>query len=64
MTFGVSTQTRYTTTALTGKPVTVRAIIENVTGANYWLTTASLGYCTFVTVGLPCSYILSAAFDF
>lgn len=55
---------RYTTTALTGKPVTFRANIENVTGANYWLTTASLGYGTFVTVGSPRTYVLSAAFDF
>lgn len=55
---------RYTTTSLTGKPVTFRANIENVTGANYWLTTASLGYGTFVTVGSPRSYLLSAAFDF
>lgn len=50
---------RYTTTALTGKPVTFRANIENVGGANYWLTTG-----TFVTVGSPRTYILSAAFDF
>lgn len=55
---------RYTTTALTGKPVTFRANVENVTGANYWLTTASLGYGTFVTVGAPRSYVLSASFDF
>lgn len=50
---------RYTTTALTGKPVTIRANIENVTGENYWLTTG-----TFVTVGNPRTYIVSAAFDF
>lgn len=50
---------RYTTTALTGKPVTIRANIENVTGETYWLTTG-----TFVTVGSPRTYILSAAFDF
>ncbi len=50
---------RYTTTALTGKPVTFRANIENVGGANYWLTTG-----TYVTVGAPRTYILSAAFDF
>ncbi|UGV26776.1 TonB-dependent receptor [Rhodopseudomonas boonkerdii] len=50
---------RYTTTALTGKPVTFRANIENVGGANYWLSTG-----TFVTVGSPRTYILSAAFDF
>jgi iron complex outermembrane receptor protein len=50
---------RYTTTALTGKPVTFRANIENVTGENYWLTTG-----TYVTVGAPRTYVLSAAFDF
>ncbi|PZA13235.1 TonB-dependent siderophore receptor [Rhodopseudomonas palustris] len=50
---------RYTTTAITGKPVTFRASIENVTGENYWLTTG-----TFVTVGAPRTYLLSAAFDF
>ncbi|ACF00572.1 TonB-dependent siderophore receptor [Rhodopseudomonas palustris TIE-1] len=50
---------RYTTTALTGKPVTFRANIENVTGETYWLTTG-----TYVTVGAPRTYLLSAAFDF
>lgn len=55
---------RYTTTALTGKPVTFRANVENVTGANYWLTTANLNSGAFVTVGSPRTYIVSAAFDF
>ncbi|RJF74385.1 TonB-dependent receptor [Rhodopseudomonas palustris] len=50
---------RYTTTALTGKPVTFRANIENLTGETYWLTTGG-----FQTVGAPRTYILSAAFDF
>ncbi|QUS39403.1 TonB-dependent receptor [Tardiphaga alba] len=50
---------RYTTTAITGKPVTIRANIENVTGENYWLTTGN-----FVTVGSPRTYVVSAAFDF
>lgn len=50
---------RYTTTALTGKPVTFRANIENVTGETYWLTTG-----TYVAVGAPRTYLLSAAFDF
>ena len=50
---------RYTTTALTGKPVTFRANIENVTGETYWLTTGG-----FQTVGAPRTYILTAAFDF
>lgn len=52
---------RYTTTALTGKPVTFRANIENVTGETYWVTSTG---GTFVTVGAPRTYILSAAFDF
>jgi len=50
---------RYVTTAITGKPVTIRANIENVGGENYWLTTG-----TFVTVGNPRTYVVSAAFDF
>ena len=50
---------RYTTTALTGKPVTFRANIENVTGENYWVANGG-----FQTVGSPRTYILSAAFDF
>lgn len=50
---------RYVTTALTGKPVTIRANIENVGGENYWLTTG-----TYATVGNPRTYVLSAAFDF
>jgi iron complex outermembrane receptor protein len=50
---------RYVTTALTGKPVTFRANIENVGGENYWLTTG-----TYATVGNPRTYVLSAAFDF
>lgn len=50
---------RYVTTALTGKPVTIRANIENVGGENYWLTTG-----TYATVGNPRTYIVSAAFDF
>lgn len=50
---------RYTTTALTGKPVTFRANIENVTGENYWITSGG-----FQTVGNPRTYIVSAAFDF
>jgi iron complex outermembrane receptor protein len=50
---------RYTTTALTGKPVTFRANVENLFGKNYWITTGS-----FATVGSPRTYVLSAAFDF
>ena len=55
---------RYTTMALTGKPVTFRLNVENVTGENYWLTTATQNSGAFVTVGSPRTYVLSAAFDF
>lgn len=50
---------RYTTTALTGKPVKFRANIENLFDDNYWLTTG-----TYASVGSPRTYVLSAAFDF
>ena len=50
---------RYTTTALTGKPVTFRATIENLFDENYWVTTG-----TYASTGSPRTYILSAAFDF
>ena len=46
-------------TAFNGRPVTIRANIENLFDKNYWLTTG-----TFVTVGSPRTYIVSAAFDF
>ena len=46
-------------TAFNGRPVTIRANIENLFDNNYWLTTG-----TFVTVGSPRTYIVSAAFDF
>jgi iron complex outermembrane receptor protein len=46
-------------TAFNGRPVTIRANIENVFDNRYWLTTGS-----FVTVASPRTYIVSAAFDF
>lgn len=46
-------------TAYNGRPVTIRANIENVTGENYWLTTG-----TYAAVGNPRTYIMSASFDF
>jgi iron complex outermembrane receptor protein len=49
---------RYATT-INGKPVTFRANIENLFDKDYWLTTG-----TYVTVGAPRTYIVSAAFDF
>ncbi|WP_108521149.1 TonB-dependent receptor [Bradyrhizobium algeriense] len=45
-------------TIFNGRPVTIRANIENVFDNRYWLTTGS-----FVTVGSPRTYIISAAFD-
>jgi len=49
---------RYTT-AFNGHPVTIRANIENLFDKNYWLTTG-----TFVTVGSPRTFLLSATYDF
>lgn len=46
-------------TAINGKPVTLRANIENLLGENYWITSGG-----FQTVGSPRTYIISAAFDF
>jgi iron complex outermembrane receptor protein len=46
-------------TAFNGKPVTIRANIENLFDNDYWITTG-----TFATVGSPRTYVLSAAFDF
>ena len=45
-------------TAFNGRPVTIRANIENVFDNRYWLTTGS-----FVTAASPRTYIISAAFD-
>lgn len=46
-------------TEVVGTPVTLRANVENVFDKDYWLTTG-----TYVTVGAPRTFILSAAFDF
>jgi len=45
-------------TVFNGRPVTIRANIENLFDNRYWITTG-----TFVTVGAPRTYLLSAAFD-
>jgi len=49
--------TRYAT-SFNGRPVTIRANIENLFDKNYWLTSGG-----FQTVGSPRTYIVSAAFD-
>lgn len=46
-------------TSFNGRPVTIRANIENLFDKRYWLTSGS-----FVTVASPRTYIVSAAFDF
>ncbi|WP_449234125.1 TonB-dependent siderophore receptor [Azospirillum doebereinerae] len=42
-----------------GKPVALRANVENLFDKNYWLTTG-----TYVTVGAPRTVVLSASVDF
>ncbi|WP_286191992.1 TonB-dependent receptor [Roseomonas genomospecies 6] len=49
---------RYST-EVSGKPVTLRASVENVFDKDYWLTTG-----TYVTVGSPRTFLLSASADF
>lgn len=46
-------------TAINGRPVTIRANIENLFDKTYWLWDGS-----FATVAAPRTYILSASFDF
>lgn len=46
-------------TEIARTPVVLRANVENLFGADYWLTTGS-----YVTVGSPRTFILSASVDF
>lgn len=46
-------------TAVAGKEVVFRANIENLLDKNYWLTTG-----TYVAVGAPRTFVLSASIDF
>jgi iron complex outermembrane receptor protein len=41
-------------------PVSLRANVQNVTGANYWATTGR----GILSPGAPRTYLLSASFDF
>lgn len=50
---------RYTT-KIERTPVTLRANVQNVTGANYWATTGR----GILSPGAPRTYLLSASFDF
>jgi len=52
---------RYTFERANGKPVTVRASVENVFNKNYW-TSASSSYG--LTRSAPRTYLVSATFDF
>lgn len=45
-------------TKISGKPVTLRANLENVFNRDYWITS------TYVTVGAPRTLMLSASVDF
>lgn len=49
---------RYST-KVGGKPVVLRGVIENVTNKSYWLTQG-----TYVGVGSPRTFVLSASVDF
>jgi iron complex outermembrane receptor protein len=51
---------RYQTTGYNGKPVVLRATVENVFNNAYWAT-ASRGY---LSVGAPRTYLVSATMDF
>ena len=51
---------RYTFLGSWGKPVTLRATVENVFGADYWASTGN----GFLTLGTPRTYLLSAQLDF
>jgi len=46
-------------TVVSGKPLVLRANVENLFDKNYWLTTG-----TYVTVGAPRTLVLSASVDF
>ncbi len=51
---------RYTFEGVNGKPVVLRAIVENVLDDSYWASAAS----GFLAVGAPRTVILSASVDF
>lgn len=51
---------RYKTAGWNGKPVEIRANVENVFGENYWASSAR----GFLAAGAPRTFMLSASFDF
>jgi len=51
---------RYKTAGWNGKPVEIRANVENVFGENYWASSAR----GFLAAGAPRTFKLSASFDF
>lgn len=51
---------RYVFEGVNGKPVVVRAIVENLLDDSYWASAAR----GFLAVGAPRTFILSASFDF
>ncbi|MCG5248184.1 TonB-dependent receptor [Methylorubrum extorquens] len=51
---------RYTTEGVNGKPVVIRAIVENLLDDSYWASAAR----GFLAVGAPRTFIVSASVDF
>lgn len=52
---------RYVFTGANGKPITIRADVRNIGGANYWAgTSENYG----LVLGTPRQYLISTAFDF
>lgn len=51
---------RYTTVGANGKPVVIRALVQNVFDNSYWASAAR----GFLAVGAPRTFIVSAAIDF
>ena len=51
---------RYTFEGPTGKPITIRATVQNVLGTNYWAGASSQG----LIIGTPRTYLVSTTFSF
>ncbi|KQQ14245.1 TonB-dependent receptor [Methylobacterium sp. Leaf123] len=51
---------RYTTEGVNGKPVVIRAVVENLLDDSYWASAAR----GFLAVGAPRTFIVSASVDF
>jgi iron complex outermembrane receptor protein len=54
---------RYTT-EVSGRPVTFRARVENVTDENYWASTGGYPGANYLVMGGPRTFVVSASVDF